>query len=78
MFRRWWCGSRKAATRPDRIGVARDWLRLQGGACEVATTEDAKAIGQIGLELGKHFANHPVYADLEGVLESFIAELRQG
>ena len=27
-------GSRKAATRPDRIGVARDWRRLQGGVRE--------------------------------------------
>jgi hypothetical protein len=55
------------------------WDTLHPGrAWAVATTEDAKSIGQIGMELGKHFADHPVYTDLEGVLESFIEELRQG
>lgn len=55
------------------------WDTLHPGrAWAVATTEDAKSIGQIELELAKHFADHPVYADLEGVLASFIEELRQG
>lgn len=49
-----------------------------GRAWAAATTEDAKSIGQIELELNKHFADHTVYADLEAVLASFIAELRQG
>lgn len=55
------------------------WDTLHPGRAWAApTTEDAKSIGQIGLELTNHFADHPVYADLEGVLESFIEELRQG
>lgn len=54
----------------DTLHPGRTWA--------VATTEDAKSIAQIGSELIRHFAEHPVYANLEGVLESFIAELRQG
>ena len=49
-----------------------------GRAWAAATTEDAKSIGQIELELNKHFADHSAYPDLEAVLASFIEELRQG
>lgn len=55
------------------------WDTLHPGrAWAVATTEDAKSIGQIEAELAAHFVEHPTYADLEAVLASFIAELRQG
>lgn len=55
------------------------WDTLHPGrAWAVATTEDAKSVTQINSELSTHFGAHPVYPDLEAVLASFIAELRQG
>lgn len=55
------------------------WDTLHPGrAWAAASNEDAKSVTQIQGELAQHFAEHPVYPDLEGVLESFIEELRQG
>lgn len=55
------------------------WDTLHPGrAWAVATTEDAKSVDQIDLDLAAHFARHPTYPDLEAVLTSFIEELRQG
>jgi Eco29kI restriction endonuclease len=55
------------------------WDTLHPGrAWAAASTEDAKPISQIDGELAAHFADHQTYADLEAVLASFIAELRQG
>ena len=55
------------------------WDTLHPGrAWAAASIEDAKSVTQIQGELAQHFAAHPVYPDLEGVLESFIEELRQG
>lgn len=55
------------------------WDTLHPGRAWAAeSTEDAKSVTQIQAELAQHFAAHPVYPDLEGVLESFIEELRQG
>ncbi len=55
------------------------WDTLHPGrAWAAASTMDAKSVGQIQAELTQHFAAYPVYPDLEGVLESFIEELRQG
>lgn len=55
------------------------WDTLHPGRAWAAdSTEDAKSVEQIGVELVSHFREHPVYADLEAVLESFIEELRQG
>lgn len=41
------------------------------------TLLDAKSPDTITEELAKHFAEHPVFPDLDAVLMSFIAELRQ-
>jgi hypothetical protein len=39
--------------------------------------EDAKSLATITAELERHFAEHPVFPDLEHVLTSFLDELRQ-
>jgi Eco29kI restriction endonuclease len=55
------------------------WDTLHPGRVwAAASTEDAKSISQINGELAAHFADHLTYADLDAVLASFIAELRQG
>ena len=55
------------------------WDTLHPGRVwAAASAEDAKSVAQIHAELAQHFAGHPVYPDLEGVLGSFIEELRQG
>lgn len=54
----------------DTLHPGRSWA--------VATTEDAKTVSQIDEALTEHFANCPVYDNLESVLGSFIDELRQG
>lgn len=55
------------------------WDTLHPGrAWAAATTEDAKTVDQISVELAAHFAEHPAYPNLEAVLTSFIEELRQG
>lgn len=55
------------------------WDTLHPGRAWAAdSTEDAKSIAKIEAELSAHFADHPTYANLEAVLASFIAELRQG
>lgn len=42
-----------------------------------ASKEDAKTPATIAAELTRHFAEHPVFPDLEHVLTSFLDELRQ-
>lgn len=42
-----------------------------------ASKEDAKTPATIRTELKRHFAEHPVFPDLEHVLTSFLDELRQ-
>lgn len=42
-----------------------------------ATLSDAKSADTIGRELNNHFAQHPVFPDVDAVLSSFIDELRQ-
>ena len=42
-----------------------------------ASKEDAKTPATIERELTRHFAEHPVFPDLEHVLTSFLDELRQ-
>lgn len=42
-----------------------------------ATTEIGKAPEQIKADVAAHFAKHPPYADLQAVLDDFLAELRQ-
>jgi hypothetical protein len=55
------------------------WDTLHPGrAWAAASNEDAKSISQINGELAAHFAENATYANLEAVLASFIAELRQG
>lgn len=51
----------------DTMHAARSW----------ATTEAAKSVGEIEGELTRHFAEHPVFPDIEHVLTSFLDELRQ-
>ena len=64
-----------ATTRANRRSP---WDTLHPGRAWAAdSTEDAKSVSQIKSELGQHFAKHPVYADLDAVLTSFIEELRQ-
>lgn len=64
-----------ATTRQNRRSP---WDTLHPGrAWAAASTTDAKSIGQITKELAVHFAQHPVFADLDAVLSSFIQELRQ-
>ena len=53
----------------DTIHPGRKWA--------AASKEDAKSEATIESELTQHFKEHPVFPTLEGVLESFIEELRQ-
>lgn len=53
----------------DTLHPGRTWA--------AASIEDAKSAGQIEVELVKHFAVNPAYADLGSVIDSFISELRQ-
>ena len=54
------------------------WDTLHPGRAWAAkSAEDAKSAATIETELTAHFAAHPVFPTLEGVLESFIDELRQ-
>lgn len=48
-----------------------------GRTWAAASSEDAKSIAQIEIELRNHFAAHVPYPDLEIVMSSFIKELRQ-
>jgi hypothetical protein len=53
----------------DTLHPGRTWA--------AASIEDAKSAGQIEVELVKHFAVNPAYADLGSAIDSFISELRQ-
>jgi hypothetical protein len=54
------------------------WDTLHPGRTWAAKSkEDAKSTNMIQTELAAHFATHPVFADLDSVLSSFIDELRQ-
>jgi hypothetical protein len=54
------------------------WDTLHPGrAWAVDTIEDARTPAQIANDLESHFAKHPVFRDLAGLLEAFFAELRQ-
>lgn len=54
------------------------WDTLHPGrAWASKSTEDSKTHDQIVAELDRHFTAHPTFTDLEGVLASFIDELRQ-
>ncbi len=65
-----------ATTRANRRSP---WDTLHPGRSWAAqSTQDAKSVSQIEHELTGHFAKNPVYPDLESVLTSFVAELRQG
>jgi Eco29kI restriction endonuclease len=65
-----------AATRANKRSP---WDTLHPGRTwAAATTLDAKSIGQINVELAKHFAEHSAFSNLGSVLRSFIEELRQG
>ena len=48
-----------------------------GRAWAAKSNEDAKSPDAIAAELSKHFAEYPVFPDLEHVLASFLDELRQ-
>lgn len=55
------------------------WDTLHPGrAWAAASAEDAKSVEQVEAELVRHFAEHPVYPNLQSVLANFIGELRQG
>lgn len=54
----------------DTIHPGRPWA-------SASNVSDAKPREQIIAEIGKHFAEHPVYYDLESLLNTFIDELRQ-
>jgi len=51
----------------DTLHPARAW----------ATTEEKKSVEQIEKDLAAHFGAHPIYPDLDSVLNSFVEELRQ-
>lgn len=53
----------------DTLHPGRTWA--------AASIQDAKSVGQIEVELAKHFATNPAYANLGSVIDSFIRELRQ-
>lgn len=53
----------------DTLHPGRTWA--------AASKEDAKSEATIEAEVTQHFKAHPVFSRLEGVLESFIEELRQ-
>lgn len=53
----------------DTMHPSRKWA--------VGSKEDAKTSATIESELSRHFAEHPVFPDLEHVLTSFLDELRQ-
>lgn len=54
------------------------WDTLHPGRAWAARSkEDAKSLTTIASELTRHFAEHPVFPDLEHVLTSFLDELRQ-
>jgi Eco29kI restriction endonuclease len=64
-----------ATTRANRRSP---WDTLHPGRAWAAnSSDDAKSIPQIDKELALHFSKHPVFADLDAVLASFIEELRQ-
>ncbi|MBA4051703.1 MAG: restriction endonuclease [Erythrobacter sp.] len=53
----------------DTLHPGRTWA--------AASIQDAKSVGQIEVELAKHFATNSAYANLGSVIDSFIRELRQ-
>lgn len=64
-----------ATTRANRRSP---WDTLHPGrAWAAGSTADAKTVARIDEELTEHFARHPVYPNLQSVLDSFIEELRQ-
>lgn len=48
-----------------------------GRVWAAASASDSKTVPQIDAELAVHFNKHPVFTDLNSVLESFVQELRQ-
>lgn len=54
----------------DTVHPGRTWASAQ-------SLVDAKSSATISQELATHFAEHPVFPDLDAVLMSFIEELRQ-
>ena len=53
----------------DTLHPGRTWA--------AASIQDAKSVGQIEVELAKHFTTNSAYANLGSVIDSFIRELRQ-
>lgn len=64
-----------ATTRANRRSP---WDTLHPGRAWAAnSSEDAKTVSQIQIELAQHFSNTPSFADVGSVLASFVKELRQ-